>query len=236
MQATHGLFRTAERNQHLPLHPCTVDVVPPAVAGLPQALWRGLTFECPQAVRAVLLAEVAPDGHQHLAGGALEVEALAVPIDPAHVMVVVGQLLGLSRRHHQQGQHQGQPCGIHAGGMGPGPGPVAAAAVLPHTLPSRLLSRCFIQGTNVQFSAPGASPEVDLHSYNLRWTFLDVVLHESRHRAEFSLKHIFDHLYFVYFYCVYFKALKEFKEAPHFILLSLHDVEKLLKCGRNCHQ
>lgn len=82
----------------------------------------------------------------------------------------------------------------------------------------------------MQFSAPGASPEVDLHSYNLRWTFLDVVLQESQHRSVFSLKHIFDYLYFVYFLlCVYFKALKEFKEASHFILLSLYDVEKLLK-------
>lgn len=73
----------------LPLQAGTADVVPPAVGGYPQTLRRGLTLETPQTVRAIFVTEVAPDGHQHLSVGTLEVEALAVAVDPLHVVVVI---------------------------------------------------------------------------------------------------------------------------------------------------
>lgn len=86
-----------------PLHPSTVDVVPPAVTGLPQTRRCGLALKRPQAVGAIILTKVAPDGHDDFTVGTLEVESLTVAIDPAHVIMV----LRLSRHWGQQRQqHQ----------------------------------------------------------------------------------------------------------------------------------
>lgn len=105
-----------------PLQPSPADVVPPAVAGLPQTLRCGLALKRPQAVHAILLAVVAPGGHHHLAVGTLEVEALTVAVDPAHVMMVVR----LSRHCRQQTQHQHHGSRIHVGEVRP-------SAALPHS-------------------------------------------------------------------------------------------------------
>lgn len=105
-----------------PLHPSTVDVVPPAVTGLPQTLRCGLALERPQAVRAVRLAEVAPDRHEDLPVGTLEVEALAVAVDPGHVVVIVR--LGCDRC--QQGHRQHHQSRIHVEAASP-------SAALPHS-------------------------------------------------------------------------------------------------------
>lgn len=98
-----------ESLMYLPLNPCTVDVIPPAVRGLPQTLRCRLTLKRPQAVGAILLAVIAPDGHDQLPMGALEVEALAVTIDPAHVMVI----MRLSCHCCQQRQYQRHWSRIH---------------------------------------------------------------------------------------------------------------------------
>lgn len=84
------LSEVTEALAHLPFHTSTVDVVPPTVRGLPQTLRRGLAFKWPQAVGSILLAVVAPGCNNDLSVGALEVEALAVAVHPAHVMMVVG--------------------------------------------------------------------------------------------------------------------------------------------------
>lgn len=101
--------------EDLPLHPSTVDVVPPAVAGLPQSFRCGLTLKRPQTVRAILTTEVAPDGHEHLSVRTLEVEALAVAVDPGHVMMVVR----LSCRCGEQRQHQHHQSRIHVEEISP---------------------------------------------------------------------------------------------------------------------
>lgn len=81
---------------HLPLQAGTVDVIPPAVGGVSQPLGCGLTLKGPKAVGTVCGAEVAPDGHQGFAVGALEAETLPVTVDPAHVLVFMRLRLKLS--------------------------------------------------------------------------------------------------------------------------------------------
>lgn len=129
---------------HLPFHTSAVDVVPPTVGGLPQTLRRGLAFKWPQAVGSILLAVVAPGCDNDLSVGALEVEALAVAIDPAHVMMVVG--LGCHRCQQRQRQHHGSR--NHAEEESVCLLPVNTAAS--HETPPRLLeSRCFKPSSDV---------------------------------------------------------------------------------------
>lgn len=118
---------------YLPLQPSTADVVPPTVTGLPQTLRCGLALKCPQAVRAVLLAVVAPGGHDDLSVGTLEVEALAVAVDPGHVVMVVS----LSRHCWQQRQRQHHQSRIHAE-------QVRLSAELPHSCLSLNSSESFV--------------------------------------------------------------------------------------------
>lgn len=74
----------------LPFHPGAIDVVPPALSGLPQAGRGGLALEGPQAIGALRLAEVAPYGYERFTMRALEVEALPEQVDPGFVVQVVG--------------------------------------------------------------------------------------------------------------------------------------------------
>lgn len=116
-----------------PLHPSTVDVVPPAVTGLPKTLRCLLALKGPQAVHAVRLAIVAPGGHEDLSVGTLEVEALTVAVDPPHVMVVVRLSCHCGQQTRRQ-QHQSR---IHVGEISP-------SAALPHSCFTLNCSKSFV--------------------------------------------------------------------------------------------
>ncbi|KAK2488751.1 hypothetical protein MC885_021300 [Smutsia gigantea] len=73
----------------LPFHASPVDLLPPALRGLPEALGRGHAGVVPLSVRAFLLAEDAPHGHHYLPVGTLVAEALPVQIRPPIVTVVM---------------------------------------------------------------------------------------------------------------------------------------------------
>jgi len=73
----------------LPFSSCPVDLFPPALCRLTEALGRWHAGIVPQSVGAFLLAEDTPDGHNHLPMWALEVETLPVYIGPLVVISVV---------------------------------------------------------------------------------------------------------------------------------------------------
>lgn len=73
----------------LPFHASPVDLLPPALRGLPEALGCGHAGIVPLSVRAFLLAKDAPHSYHHLPVGTLVAEALPVQIHPAIITVVV---------------------------------------------------------------------------------------------------------------------------------------------------
>lgn len=73
----------------LPFHASSVDLLPPALRGLPEALGCGHAGIVPLSVRAFLLAKDAPHSYHHLAMGALVAETLPVQIHPAIIAIVV---------------------------------------------------------------------------------------------------------------------------------------------------
>lgn len=84
-----------ERRPPLPLRSSSVDLFPPALRGLPEALGRGHAGIVPLSVRAFFLAEDAPHGHHHLPMRTLVAEALPVQVDPPVVAVVMVLQVGV---------------------------------------------------------------------------------------------------------------------------------------------
>lgn len=125
--ALHPSYQAVTRTHGGPLQTGAVNIVPPAVGGLSEGVGRPLALKAPQAVGALFFAEVAADGHQHLSVGALEVEALAVLVDPRLIVDVVGLGAGQDsqQQHHQQGRQDGQGA-VQQSGVHPGAGPVGA--------------------------------------------------------------------------------------------------------------
>lgn len=78
----------------LPFGSCPVDLFPPALCWLTEALGCWHAGIVPQSVRAFLLAEDASDGHDHLPMWALKVETLPVHIDPLIVIsIIIGTIV-----------------------------------------------------------------------------------------------------------------------------------------------
>lgn len=99
---------------HVPFHPRSVDIVPPALIGFTPAIGSPLALKGPPAVGAFIGTEVTSDGHQNLSMGTLEVEALAPGIHPLFARIVrVAILSADSGEKHQQGQSQQNMSRVH---------------------------------------------------------------------------------------------------------------------------
>lgn len=78
----------------LPFSSCPVDLFPPALCRLTEALGCRHAGVVPQSVGTFLLAENTPDGHNHLPMWALEVETLAVHVNPFIIIsIVIGAIV-----------------------------------------------------------------------------------------------------------------------------------------------
>lgn len=78
----------------LPFSSRPVDLFPPALCRLTEALGRWHAGVVPQSVRAFLLVENTPDGHDHLPMWALEIETLPVHINPFIIIsIVIGAIV-----------------------------------------------------------------------------------------------------------------------------------------------
>ena len=109
-QGVSGLCPLGMVGGILPFSSRPVDLFPPALCRLTEALSRRHAGVVPQSVRAFLLVENTPDGHDHLPVWALEVETLPVHIDPFIIIsVVIGTVVIvtiLAPRHgHQRQEH-----------------------------------------------------------------------------------------------------------------------------------
>lgn len=101
----------------LPFGSRPVDLFPPALCRLTQALGCWHAGIVPQSVIAFLLAEDTPDGHDHLPMWALEVETLPVHIDPFIVIsIIVGAVVIvtiLAPCHSHQRQEHTEKENVH---------------------------------------------------------------------------------------------------------------------------
>lgn len=110
----YGQHTSTRIHTHVPFHPTSVDIIPPALTGFTPAIGSPLALKVPTAVRAFTRTEVTSDGHQHLAMGTLEVKALAPGIYPLFTCVIrVAMLSIVSGEKHQQGQSQQNMSWVH---------------------------------------------------------------------------------------------------------------------------
>lgn len=110
LQGVSGLCPPGMVGGILPFSSRPVDLFPPALCRLTEALGRWHAGVVPQSVGAFLLVENTPDSHDHLPVRALEVETLAVHIDPFIIIsIVIGTVVivtVLAPRHgHQRQEH-----------------------------------------------------------------------------------------------------------------------------------
>lgn len=101
----------------LPFGSCPVDLFPPALCRLTEALGCWHAGVVPQSVRAFLLAEDTSDGHDHLSVWALKVETLPVHIDPFIIIsIIIGTVVivtVLAPCHSHQRQEHTEKENVH---------------------------------------------------------------------------------------------------------------------------
>ena len=133
----------------LPFHSSPVDLLPPALRRLPQALGCGHAGVVPLSVRTFLLVEDAPHGHHHLSMGTLVAEALPVEIHPPIITIVMVLMIGvpivtvLSPGHGDQWQKHPQKSEVHAAwASGKKCHPMSAGLLVLYSCCGHVASRC----------------------------------------------------------------------------------------------
>lgn len=105
----------------LPFSSCPVDLFPPALCRLTEALGCWHAGIVPQSVRTFLLAENTSDGHDHLPMWALKVETLPVHIDPFIIIsIIIGTIVivtVLAPCHSHQRQEHTEKEDVHPEGV-----------------------------------------------------------------------------------------------------------------------
>lgn len=116
-QGVSGLCPLGMVGVILPFSSCPVDLFPPALCRLTEALGCRHAGVVPQSVGAFLLAENTPDGHNHLPMRALEVETLSVHVGPFIIISVVIRAIVivtvLAPRHGHQRQEYTEKDEVH---------------------------------------------------------------------------------------------------------------------------
>lgn len=116
-QGLSGLCPSGMAGVILPFSSRPVDLFPPALCRLTEALGCWHAGIVPQSVRAFLLAEDTSDGHDHLPMRALKVETLPVHIDPFIIIsIIIGTIIivtVLAPRHSHQRQEHTEKENVH---------------------------------------------------------------------------------------------------------------------------
>lgn len=116
-QRVSGLRPQGMVGDILPFSSRPVDLFPPALCRLTEALGRRHAGVVPQSVGAFLLVENTPDGHNHLPMWALEVETLPVHVDPFIIIsIVIGTVVivtVLAPCHSHQRQEHTEKDEVH---------------------------------------------------------------------------------------------------------------------------